>query len=84
MGRWHRETGVATSRWCRLDWMSSATASTRDKRPQRDWSGLAPRIRDWGRAGKSVIVVLASACSLVVRTMLKFSPAGELRNVSVT
>jgi epoxyqueuosine reductase len=30
--------------------MSSATASARDKRPQRDWSGLAPRIRDWGRA----------------------------------
>jgi epoxyqueuosine reductase len=30
--------------------MSSATASARDKRPQRDWSGLAPKIRDWGRA----------------------------------
>ena len=29
---------------------SCATASARDKRPQRDWSGLAPRIRYWGRA----------------------------------
>ena len=30
--------------------MNSATASARDPRLQHDWSGLANRIRDWGRA----------------------------------